>query len=167
MSSTPVQSTQASAPSIALAGSLGRWMNGPETQELWEKEAETAHINRMVSNWFVPPKQQHEHAIHDNQNQLSSTTYTWQFISTSYTIVVSVEDFFYYFINFRIKSKPVVLKVYYTIFATASSWLSWMLRQRIFIPLNKFVGLHMRCWFSQCWMITVEAKTNPASVYSL
>lgn len=32
--STPVQSTQASAPSIALAGSLGLRMNGPETQEL-------------------------------------------------------------------------------------------------------------------------------------
>lgn len=53
-----------SAPSIALALSLSRWMNGPETQELWEKEAETAHINRMLSNWFVPPGQQQEHTIH-------------------------------------------------------------------------------------------------------
>ena len=52
-----------------------RWMNGAETQELWEKEAEKAHINRMVSNWFVPPEQRHEHAIHINSNQLSSITY--------------------------------------------------------------------------------------------
>lgn len=66
--SQPPSSQLKPLPWAALAGSLRCRMNGPGTREPGEKESETAHINWMVSNWFVPPEHHQQHPIHFNLN---------------------------------------------------------------------------------------------------